>query len=185
MNHHIAIDGPAGAGKSTIAEAAVIAACERADVSIAFENGEQVVLLDSENVNGLIRTEAVGNMASACSAIARVREIMVERQQKLAKNCDVVMDGRDIGTVVLPDAHCKIFLTASAKVRAKRRYDELVEKGVPCDLKQIEEDIIKRDERDTTRAASPLRQAEDAVLVDTSDMTIDEVIAKIMELSDG
>ncbi|MCR5223391.1 MAG: (d)CMP kinase [Lachnospiraceae bacterium] len=219
MNHHIAIDGPAGAGKSTIAkavakkkgliyvdtgamyralglyllrnkidaadEAAVIAACEKADVSIAFENGEQVVLLDSENVNGLIRTEAVGNMASACSAIARVREIMVERQQKLAKNCDVVMDGRDIGTVVLPDAHCKIFLTASAKVRAKRRYDELVEKGVPCDLKQIEEDIIKRDERDTTRAASPLRQAEDAVLVDTSDMTIDEVIAKIMELSDG
>ncbi len=219
MNHHIAIDGPAGAGKSTIAkavakkkgliyvdtgamyralglyllrnkidaadEAAVIAACEKADVSIAFENGEQVVLLDSENVNGLIRTEAVGNMASACSAIARVREIMVERQQKLAKNCDVVMDGRAIGTVVLPDAHCKIFLTASAKVRAKRRYDELVEKGVPCDLKQIEEDIIKRDERDTTRAASPLRQAEDAVLVDTSDMTIDEVIAKIMELSDG
>lgn len=219
MNHHIAIDGPAGAGKSTIAkavakkkgliyvdtgamyralglyllrnkidaadEAAVIAACEKADVSIAFENGEQVVLLDSENVNGLIRTEAVGNMASACSAIARVREIMVERQQKLARNCDVVMDGRDIGTVVLPDAHCKIFLTASAKVRAKRRYDELVEKGVPCDLKQIEEDIIKRDERDTTRAASPLRQAEDAVLVDTSDMTIDEVIAKIMELSDG
>ena len=219
MKHHIAIDGPAGAGKSTIAksvakkkgliyvdtgamyralglyllrnkidaadEAAVIAACEKADVSIAFENGEQVVLLDSENVNGLIRTEAVGNMASACSAIARVREIMVERQQKLAKNCDVVMDGRDIGTVVLPDAHCKIFLTASAKVRAKRRYDELVEKGVPCDLKQIEEDIIKRDERDTTRAASPLRQAEDAVLVDTSDMTIDEVIAKIMELSDG
>ncbi len=219
MNHHIAIDGPAGAGKSTIAKAvaaqkgliyvdtgamyrafglyllrhdvdvndqeAVIASCEKADVSIAFENGEQVVLLDGENVNGLIRTEAVGNMASACSTIARVREIMVARQQQIAKEKDVIMDGRDIGTVVLPDARTKIYLTASSKVRAKRRYDELQEKGVDCDLEKIEADIIERDERDTNRAASPLRQADDAVLVDTSDMTIDEVIAKILEISNG
>ncbi len=219
MNRHIAIDGPAGAGKSTIAKAvakqkgliyvdtgamyrafglyllrhqvdvndpdAVIAACEKADVSIAFENGEQVVLLDDENVNGLIRTEAVGNMASACSTIARVREIMVERQQQIAKEKDVIMDGRDIGTVVLPDARTKIYLTASSKVRAKRRFDELQEKGVECDLEKIEADIIERDERDMNRAASPLRQADDAILVDTSDMTIDEVIAKILELSDG
>ncbi len=219
MNNHIAIDGPAGAGKSTIAkavakrkgliyvdtgamyralglyliregidageEARVIAACESADVSIAYENGEQVVLLNGENVNGLIRTEEVGNMASACSAIPRVREIMVERQQQLAKEKDVVMDGRDICEVVLPDARTKIFLTASAKVRAKRRYDELQAKGVACDLDQIEADIRERDERDMNRAASPLRQAEDAVLVDTSDMSIEEVIARIMELSDG
>lgn len=219
MNHHIAIDGPAGAGKSTIAKAvakkkgliyvdtgamyrafglyllregidvanedAVIAACENADVSIAYENNEQVVLLNQENVNGLIRTEEVSQMASACSAIARVREIMVERQQQLAKTRDVVMDGRDICTVVLPDAKTKIFLTASAKVRAKRRYDELVEKGVSCDLEQIEADIIERDNRDMNRAASPLRQDKDAVLVDTSDMTIEQVIDRIMELSNG
>lgn len=219
MNHHIAIDGPAGAGKSTIAKAvakkkgliyvdtgamyrafglyllregidvanedAVIAACEKADVSIAYENNEQVVLLNQENVNGLIRTEEVSQMASACSAIARVREIMVERQQQLAKTRDVVMDGRDICTVVLPDAKTKIFLTASAKVRAKRRYDELVEKGVSCDLEQIEADIIERDNRDMNRAASPLRQDKDAVLVDTSDMTIEQVIDRIMELSNG
>lgn len=219
MNNHIAIDGPAGAGKSTIAKAvakkkgliyvdtgamyrafglfllregidvaneeAVIAACEKADVSISYENNEQVVLLNGENVNGLIRTEEVSHMASACSAIARVREIMVERQQELAKKRDVVMDGRDICTVVLPDARTKIFLTASAKVRAKRRYDELVEKGVSCDLKQIEADIIERDNRDMNRAASPLRQDKDAVLVDTSDMTIEQVIDRIMELSNG
>ncbi|MBR6452720.1 MAG: (d)CMP kinase [Lachnospiraceae bacterium] len=219
MNHHIAIDGPAGAGKSTIAKAVakrkgliyvdtgamyralglyllregipaddqtrVIAACESADVSIAYENGEQVVLLNGENVNGLIRTEEVGNMASACSAIPRVREIMVARQQQLAKQKDVVMDGRDICEVVLPDARTKIFLTASAKVRAKRRYDELQAKGVACDLDQIEADIRERDERDMNRAASPLHQAEDAVLVDTSDMSIEEVIARILELSDG
>ncbi|MBR4168117.1 MAG: (d)CMP kinase [Lachnospiraceae bacterium] len=219
MNRHIAIDGPAGAGKSTIAKAvakkkgliyvdtgamyrafglyllrqqvdvndqdAVIAACERADVSIAFENNEQVVLLNGENVNGQIRTEEVGNMASACSTIPRVREIMVERQQQIAREKDVIMDGRDIGTVVLPDAKTKIYLTASSKVRAKRRYDELKEKGVDCDLKKIEADIIERDERDMNRAASPLRQADDAILVDTSDLSIDEVIAKILELSDG
>lgn len=219
MNNHIAIDGPAGAGKSTIAKAvakkkgliyvdtgamyralglylirehidvndtaAVIAACERADVNIVYENKEQVVLLNGENVNGLIRTEAVGNMASACSAIARVREIMVERQQKLAKEKDVVMDGRDICSVVLPDARTKIYMTASSAVRAKRRYDELCAKGVDCDLNQIEADIIERDERDMNRSASPLRQAEDAVLLDTSDLTIEEVVDKIMELSNG
>lgn len=219
MNNHIAIDGPAGAGKSSVAKAvakkkgliyvdtgamyralglylinnqidvndkeAVIKACETADVSIAFENNEQVVLLDGQNVNGLIRTEAVGNMASACSAIPRVREVMVARQQKLAEKTDVVMDGRDIASVVLPDAKTKIYLTASSAVRAKRRYDELTAKGVECDIKKIEEDIIERDERDMNRAASPLIKTDDAVLVDTSDMSIDEVIDRVLELSNG
>lgn len=217
MNHHIAIDGPAGAGKSSVAKAVakrkgiiyvdtgamyralglyllrnhvdvtdenkVIEACEEADVSIDYINGEQVVLLNNENVNGFIRTEEVGNMASACSAVPRVREIMVERQQKLAEQRDVIMDGRDICTVVLPNAHTKIYLTASSKVRAQRRFDELMEKGVACDLNQIEQDIIDRDYRDMNRAASPLKQAEDAILLDTSDMNIDEVINKILELS--
>ncbi len=219
MNHHIAIDGPAGAGKSSVAkavaktkgmiyvdtgamyralglyllehgvnvadEAAVSSAAKQADVTIAYERGEQVVLLNGANVNGKIRTEAVGNMASACSAIASVREILVAKQQSLAAKTDVVMDGRDIGTVVLPDARTKIYLTASSSVRAKRRYDELTAKGMQCDLATIEADIIARDERDMNRKASPLKQAKDAVLVDTSDLTIDEVIARVLELSNG
>lgn len=219
MNNNIAIDGPAGAGKSTVAkavakklgliyvdtgamyralglyllrnnidvndEAAVIAALDDADVTISYVNNEQVVLLNGENVNGLIRTPEVSEMASACSAIADVRKSMVKRQQRLAKEKDVVMDGRDICEVVLPDARTKIFLTASTKVRAKRRYDELVAKGTECNLDEIEADIIKRDDRDMNRAASPLRQTEDATLVDTSDMSIDEVIDRIVGLANG
>lgn len=219
MNNNIAIDGPAGAGKSTVAKAvakklgliyvdtgamyralglylirnsidvndeqAVINCLDKADVTIEYVNNEQVVLLNGENVNGLIRTQEVSEMASACSAIALVRKNMVVRQQKLAAEKDVVMDGRDICEVVLPDARTKIFLTASTKVRAKRRYDELIAKGVQCNLDEIEEDIIKRDDRDMNRAASPLRQTEDATLVDTSDMTIDEVIDRIVGLANG
>ncbi|MBO4267028.1 MAG: (d)CMP kinase [Lachnospiraceae bacterium] len=209
MGKSIAIDGPAGAGKSTIAKmvakdlgyiyvdtgamyramalylirqgidrddtAGIEKACEDADISIEYENGQQVVLLMGENVNAYLRTEEVGNMASASSANAKVREKLVDLQKKLASSKDVVMDGRDIGTVVLPDSRCKIYLTASSAVRAKRRYDELTEKGITSDIKQIEADIIERDNRDMSRENSPLKQAEDAVLIDSSDMTIDEV----------
>jgi len=214
---NIAIDGPAGAGKSTIAKLVanklqyiyvdtgamyramalyllreginsdetekIEKACENAEISISYENNEQVVVLNGENVNGLIRTEEVSNMASASSVNAKVREKLVALQQKLAKEKDVVMDGRDIGTVVLPDAPCKIYLTASDDVRAKRRYDELVAKGIDADLNEIKKDIIERDYRDMTREISPLRRAEDAYFLDSSSMTIDEVVAKIIEIN--
>ncbi|MCR5654644.1 MAG: (d)CMP kinase, partial [Lachnospiraceae bacterium] len=213
MGYSIAIDGPAGAGKSTIAKkiakklgfiyvdtgamyramalhllrkeipaedaAAISAACSDADISIEYRNGEQVVLLQGENVNGLIRTEEVGNMASASSVNGDVRKKLVALQQKLAETTSVVMDGRDIGTVVLPGADVKVYLTASSAVRAKRRFDELTAKGETCDLAKIEADIIERDERDMNREISPLRQAEDATLVDSSYMTIDEVVDAI------
>ena len=142
-----------------------------------------MVLLNGENVNGLIRTEEVGNMASATSVNADLRRKLVELQQKLAARENVVMDGRDIGTVVLPGAQLKVYLTASVEVRADRRYKELTEKGVPCDLEQIKADIRDRDHRDMTREVSPLKQAEDAVLVDSSDMTIQEVVERILELA--
>lgn len=219
MTKNIAIDGPAGAGKSTIAKivakkmnyiyvdtgamyramalylirqgvdkndsTALERACEQADISIDYVNGEQQVLLMGENVNGLIRTEEVGNMASVSSANLKVREKLVSLQQKLASEKSVVMDGRDIGTVVLPDAGCKIYLTASSKVRAKRRFDELTAKGETCDIDKIEADIIDRDHRDMTRANSPLKQADDAVLVDSSDMTVEEVATRIMEIANS
>ena len=213
MSMNIAIDGPAGAGKSTIAkrlakklgfiyvdtgamyramayyflqhnidakdENAIAAACPDVDVTITYENGEQQVLLNGENVNGVIRNEEVGNMASSTSVYPVVRKKLVELQRQLAKSADVIMDGRDIGTCVLPDAQVKIYLTASSATRAKRRYDELTEKGVSCDLAEIEKDIIDRDYRDMHRETSPLRQAEDAVLVDSSEMNIDEVVDAI------
>ncbi len=216
MSINVAIDGPAGAGKSTIAKLIakkmgyiyvdtgamyramalyfirngikaedtqmVSEKCKDADISIAYRDGEQVVLLDDENVNGLIRTEEVGNMASATSANKNVRQKLVELQKKLAANADVVMDGRDIGTVVLPNADVKIYLTASSSVRAKRRYDELIAKGEKADLATIEADIIERDNRDMTREISPLKQADDAVLVDSSYMTIDEVVQTVVDL---
>lgn len=216
MSFNIAIDGPAGAGKSTIAKKIakqmgyiyvdtgamyramalflirekvkpeetekINAKCKEADISIGYENGEQVVYLNGENVNGYIRTEEVGNMASASSPNPNVRAKLVELQQKLAAGTDVVMDGRDICTCVLPDAQVKVYLTADSRVRAERRYKELVAKGEKCDLDVIEKDIIERDHQDMTREISPLRQAEDAVLVDSSYMTIDEVVEKIISL---
>lgn len=214
MGYNIAIDGPAGAGKSTIAKLvakekgyiyvdtgamyrglsiyfldqnlregdteAIIDACESVDVTISYEDGKQQVFVNGENVTGRLRQEAVGNMASKVSAIPQVREALLELQRNLAKTSDVIMDGRDIGTCILPNADLKIYLTASAYTRAKRRYEELQEKGVSCDLKEIEEDIKERDYRDMTRKVSPLKQAEDAILVDSSDMTIDEVVEKII-----
>lgn len=216
MSMNIAIDGPAGAGKSTIAkrlakklgfiyvdtgamyramayyflqhnidakdENAIAAACPDVDVTITYENGEQQVLLNGENVNGVIRNEEVGNMASSTSVYPVVRKKLVELQRQLAKSADIIMDGRDIGTCVLPDAQVKIYLTASSATRAKRRYDELTEKGVSCDLAEIEKDIIDRDYRDMHRETSPLRQAEDAVLVDSSEMNIDEVVDAIYQV---
>jgi cytidylate kinase len=213
---NIAIDGPAGAGKSTIAKMVakelgfvyvdtgamyramalhminngvhsddadkISSTCQSADITIKYENGEQVVYLNGENVNGKIRTEEVGKMASVSSANGDVRKKLVELQQKLASEINVVMDGRDIGTVVLPDALLKVYLTASSRVRAERRYKELVAKGTECDIDVIEKDIIDRDYRDMHRENSPLMQAEDAVLVDSSDMTISEVAEKIIGL---
>ena len=218
MSHsfNVAIDGPAGAGKSTIAKRVareknyiyvdtgamyramalyllrlgvspedsdkIAKACMQADISIEYQKGEQVVLLNGENVNAFLRTEEVGNMASYSSAVRAVREKLVELQRKLAKTTDVVMDGRDIASVVLPDADVKVYLTASSHTRAKRRYMELIEKGETADLEKIEQDIIERDYRDMHREHSPLVQAEDAVLIDSSNLTIEEVTERILAL---
>ena len=213
---NIAIDGPAGAGKSTIAKNVakelsfiyvdtgamyramalylhrngisaddpekIAAGCGGADISIEYRDGEQVVLLAGENVNALLRTEEVSAMASKSSAVPRVRERLLQLQQELAATQNVVMDGRDIGTVVLPDAQVKIYLTASVEVRAKRRYLEQKAKGEKVDLKEIEAEIAERDHRDMTREVAPLKLADDAVLVDSSDMTIDEVAQRILAI---
>ena len=127
----------------------------------------------------MLRTEEVGNMASRTSAIPQVREKLLELQRSLAREKDVIMDGRDIGTNILPDADVKIYLTASVETRAMRRYTELKEKGESCNLEEIARDISERDERDMTREIAPLKKAEDAILVDSSDMTIPEVVAEI------
>lgn len=212
----IAIDGPAGAGKSTVAKqlakqlgyiyvdtgamyramalhfirkgiaeddfAAMEAACDTAGVTITHKDGEQVVLLNGENVNGLIRTEQVSHMTSVSSVNQKVRLKMVELQRSLAAKENVVMDGRDIGSYVLPDASLKIFLTASTEVRAKRRYAEQTAKGIECSLLQIEENIRERDYRDSHREFAPLVQAEDAVYFDNSVLTIEETTEKIYRL---
>lgn len=216
MSYSIAIDGPAGAGKSTIAkliakkkgyvyvdtgamyramalyfieqeiapdeQEKISKAAPKADVTITYEDGEQVVWLNGRNVNGLIRTEEVGKMASSSSKNKDVRKKLVELQQALAKKESVVMDGRDIGTCVLPDADVKVYLTADSHVRAVRRYEELRAKGQECDLEIIEKDIIDRDYQDMHRELSPLKQAEDAVLLDSSDMTIEQVADAVINL---
>ena len=161
-------------------QAKVAAVCPDIDVTILYEDGVQQVLLNGKNVSTEIRQEIVGNTASKISVIKEVREKLVALQRQLAAKENVVMDGRDIGTQVLPDATVKIYLTASAKERAKRRYLELQEKGMPGELDQIEADIIERDNRDMNREISPLRQAEDAVLVDASFMGIEEVTAAVI-----
>ena len=216
MGFNIAIDGPAGAGKSTIARRAarelsfiyvdtgalyralavylvqqdilpmdvpkVEAAVKNVKVSIFYEGEEQQVLVNGENVTGQLRTESVGNMASAISAIPAVRAALLDLQRNLALEHSVIMDGRDIGTNVLPDAELKIYLTASVKTRAMRRFQELEKKGEHPDLGKIEADIEARDERDMNRDIAPLKQAEDAVYLDTSHMTIDEVVEQIKNL---
>ena len=160
----------------------VIEACKDADVKIRYEDGIQQVYLNGTNITGRLRDEAVGQMTSKCSAIPEVREKLLDLQRELARTQDVIMDGRDIGTCVLPDADVKVYLTASVKTRAKRRYDELAAKGESCSLDEIERDIEERDERDMNRETAPLRQAEDAVLVDSSDMTIEDVVRTIAGL---
>lgn len=216
MSYNIAIDGPAGAGKSTIAKMVakekkiiyvdtgamyramalfmirekvdpsdaeeISKKCKEADITIGYEGQVQVVYLNGENVNAFLRTEEVGNMASVTSTQPAVREKLVELQKQLAKKNDCIMDGRDIGTCVLPNAQVKIYLTASSMVRAKRRYDELTAKGESSDLLKIQKDIEERDYRDMHREHSPLKQAEDAILLDSSDMTIGEVVEKILAL---
>ena len=157
-------------------------ALKDAEVTIRYEEGLQQVYLNGRNITDRLREEAVGKMASLTSAIPQVRQKLLELQKGLARTQDVIMDGRDIGTCVLPDADVKIYLTASVETRAKRRYDELTEKGVACDLNEIARDIKERDERDSTREIAPLKQAEDAVLVDSSHMTIEEVVAAIVKL---
>ncbi len=163
-------------------EKALGEACEKADITIDYVNDQQVVLLNGENVNSLIRTEEVSKMASVSSANKEVRTKLVALQKELAGRKNVVMDGRDIGTVVLPDARVKIYLDASPRVRAKRRYDELALKGETVDLFKIEEEIIERDHRDMTRENSPLRKAEDAVYLDTSELSIEEVLKRLKKI---
>lgn len=163
-------------------EEKIAAACPDIDVSIAYQDGEQQVILNGENVNGLIRTEQVSMMTSDTSKYPVVREKLLSLQRGLAEKENVIMDGRDIGTCVLPNADVKIYLTASAAERARRRYKEQTERGVDCDIKEIERDIIARDEQDMNREVAPLRQAEDAVLVDSSDMTIDQVVDEIIRI---
>ena len=216
MGINIAIDGPAGAGKSTIAkkvagnldfiyvdtgamyraialfllrnevkadeEERISSLAKQANVELSYVNGEQQVILNGENVTGLIRTEEVGKMASAGAKNKEVRARLLDLQRNLAKKENVIMDGRDIGTHVLPYADLKIYLTASSRVRSERRYKELQEKGMACNLEAIERDIIAGDKQDMEREIAPLKQAEDALLLDSSDMTIQEVVDKITAL---
>ena len=213
---NIAIDGPAGAGKSTIArlaakelgfiyvdtgamyraialylldshtdienEEALTAALESVHINIVYEAGVQHVFLDLQDVSTEIRSEKVGNMASKSSALAPVRAKLLDLQRDLAAKNDVIMDGRDIGTMVLPNAELKIYLTASVDVRAKRRYEELKLHGEEPDLETIKAGIEQRDYQDMNRELSPLKQADDAVLIDSSDMTIAEVVDEIIRL---
>lgn len=216
MGYNIAIDGPAGAGKSTIAKLVakelgfiyvdtgamyrglavhflkkgivpgevekIEAACEDATVELGYENGVQQVYLNGENITSQLREETVGNMASVSSAVPAVRAKLLDLQRNLAKEKDVVMDGRDIGTNVLPNADVKVYLTASVECRAMRRFKELEEKGEACDFEQIRQDIQERDERDMTREIAPLKQAEDATLIDSSEMGVDDVVKAIIAL---
>ena len=217
MTFNIAVDGPAGAGKSTIAKAVAARlgfvyvdtgamyrtiavyllqqgidcedeeslnrALREIDIRMTYEDGKQQMILNGENVTGLLRTEEVSHMASVSSAKPQVRARLTDLQQEIAQRENVIMDGRDIGTVILPHAQLKIFLTASPHARALRRYLEMKEKGEDVSLEAIEADMKERDERDSSRAASPLVQAPDAILVDSSDMTIEEVTDTIAKLA--
>lgn len=217
MNIAIAIDGPAGAGKSTIAKLcakelgfiyvdtgalyraiglcayrnnigskdtdAILEMLKDIKVELAFnDKKEQIVLLNGEDVSGFIRTPEISMYASDVSAIEQVRAFLLELQRNMAKTNNVIMDGRDIGTVVLPDAQIKIFLTASPQVRAKRRYDELVEKGMDVNFDDILSDVITRDYNDSHREIAPLKPAEDSVIVDTSELNLEESVEKMISI---
>ncbi len=216
MGFQIAIDGPAGAGKSTIAKLVagrlgftymdtgamyravgllfdaqekfpesseeIRKVCDAANIEIKFIDGSQRIFLNGEDVSDLIRTEHAGNTASYVSTFPEVRTRLVALQQELSRTCDVVMDGRDIGTVVLPNADLKIFMEADILVRAQRRFDQLCEKGETPDMEQIIKDLEARDHQDRNRAVSPLKQADDAILIDTSDMDREEVTEEILRL---
>lgn len=211
----IAIDGPAGAGKSTLAkmlarelgciyvdtgalyravglkllntgvtcesEAAVAEVLKNTTVSMRHQNGDQQVLLDGTVVSAELRTPSAAQMASQCSALPAVRAFLLEMQRSIAQSNFVVMDGRDIGTVVLPEASCKIFLTAPVQVRAKRRWLELTEKGQKVPLQQVEKDVAQRDYNDMHRAVAPLCKATDAVLVDTGDLNLEQSFALLLQ----
>lgn len=215
----VAIDGPAGAGKSTIARLAarqlgfiyvdtgalyrtvglaatragvdltvpqsVTALLDRIRVELVFQNGEQHVLLNGEDVSEAIRTPEASMMASRCSALPAVRAYLLDLQRNMAETSSVIMDGRDIGTVVLPNANVKIFLTASAAVRAKRRYDELLAKGQPVVYADVLDDMQKRDYNDMHRETAPLKQAEDAVLLQTDDMNLEQAISAVINIIGG
>ena len=217
MSFAIAIDGPAGAGKSTAArkaaenlnfiyvdtgamyrtiglymlenqvsadnEDALKNALDQIQIELKYKDGVQCMFLNGEDVSGRIRTPEVSAQASVVAAVPEVREKLLDLQRSMAASQDVIMDGRDIGTHILPDAELKIYLTASVEERARRRYLELVEKGEECNIEDIRKDIADRDYRDMHRETAPLRQAEDAVLLDTSDMTLDEVVAEITRLA--
>ncbi len=217
MNIAIAIDGPAGAGKSTIAKLAakelsfiyvdtgalyraiglcayrnnisskdaekIIEMIKDIKVELAFnDKGEQVVLLNGEDVSALIRTPEISMYASDVSAIPQVRAFLLDLQRNMAKTNNVIMDGRDIGTVVLPDAKIKIFLTASPEVRAKRRYDELIEKGMDVNFDDVLSDVITRDYNDSHRETAPLKPADDSVIVDTSDLDLKQSVDKLISI---
>lgn len=217
MKKVIAIDGPAGAGKSTIAKAvaeklaytyidtgamyravalaairsgvaedeeALADIAAKAEIDMCVRDGVNHILLNGEDVTDAIRKPEVGAMASPVSAMAAVREYLVAAQRKLAERGSVVMDGRDIGTVVLPGADCKIFLTADLEERVDRRFAELVAKGLDTTRDAVREDISTRDWRDSHRETSPLKQADDAVLLDSTGMTIDEVLARVLKLAE-
>ncbi|MDR1801645.1 MAG: (d)CMP kinase [Lachnospiraceae bacterium] len=215
MAYNIAIDGPAGSGKGSVAKeiakrkgflyidtgamfralavhflekglkstdtASIIAALADADVTIGFKDGMQKVFLNGEDVDSKLRNEDVGNMASATSVIPQVRAKLLELQRNLAKNENCVMEGRDITTVVLPDADLKIYLTADPKVRARRRYKELREKNIACKYGEVLRDINARDDRDMNREIAPLRVADDAILIDSSMLSIEEVVDLVLE----
>lgn len=219
MKKIIAIDGPAGAGKSTIAkglaarlgyiyidtgamyraiawlalqkgiaiddEAELTDLAAGAEIDMRIENGENIILLNGRDISSEIRLPEVSAAASPVSAVAGVREYLVEQQRRLAARGNVVLDGRDIGTVVLPDADCKIFLTASLDERTDRRWREFQAKGLDITPEQVRSDIAERDYRDSHRANSPLRQAEDAVLLDSTGMSIEDVLKKTLELAEA
>lgn len=211
----VAIDGPAGAGKSTVSQIAakklnftyidtgamyravawkslrqkkeitdelIIEQLSDLEISLKFENGKTRVFVGEKEVTNEIRTPEINKIVSKVAALVPVREKLTEIQRKMGESGNVLMDGRDIGTFVFPNADVKIFLTASVEERAKRRFEELMAKGFDVDLKEIEADIKRRDEIDSTREMAPLKQAEDAIVLDTTGLSIDEVVNKIISL---